>query len=56
MYDDIRDIKFSPDGKSYAFTAKKGEKWVLVKDGKEISEYYADLSYVDVIFLKYSPD
>jgi len=49
-YDLIKDFTYSPNGKSYAFMAKKNGKEILVKDGKEITKY--DF----VWYLKYSPD
>lgn len=37
-YDSIEKILFSPDGERYAYKAKKGEKNVVVLDGKEIDD------------------
>jgi len=31
-YDRIDNFEYSPDGKSLAFVAKKGDKWLVVKD------------------------
>jgi len=49
-YDDIRDFKYSPDWKSFAFKARKDWKWILVKDGVESKKYD------DIRDFKYSPD
>jgi hypothetical protein len=35
-YDDsVGDLTYSPDSKSFAFVAKKDEKYFIVKDGVE---------------------
>jgi len=50
MYDEIFDFKYSPDGKSLAFVAKKNGKYVVVKDGKESRKYdYMQFLYLDEI-------
>ena len=45
-----RDFVYSPDGKSFAFVAKRDWKWVVVKDWRESDKYD------NIWFLKYSPD
>jgi dipeptidyl aminopeptidase/acylaminoacyl peptidase len=36
QFDEILDPEFSPDGKRLAFGARRGERWILVIDGREV--------------------
>ena len=37
-YAQVDNIAFGPDGKHFAYNARKGDKWLLVLDGKEVLE------------------
>ncbi len=49
-YDDIDDLTYSPNWKSFIFRAEKNWKYILVKDWVEINKY--DKVYSPI----YSPD
>ncbi len=42
LYDDIKDVEFSPDGRRFVLKAQHGRGWVMVVDGAESEVYEPD--------------
>ncbi|WP_103072685.1 TolB-like translocation protein [Aquimarina sediminis] len=51
-YDDVRDLKFSKDGKEYAYVAKNDDEYFIIKNGKKIATH----SFIGFNSLRWSPD
>jgi hypothetical protein len=51
-YDDVRDLKFSEDGKEYAYVAKNDDEYFIIKNGKKIATH----SFIGFNSLRWSPD
>jgi hypothetical protein len=42
LYDEIKDVEFSPDGRRFVLKGQRGRGWVMVVDGVESELYEAD--------------
>jgi hypothetical protein len=38
-YDELRPLRFSPDGRHYAYAARRDTRWLIVLDGQELGAY-----------------
>jgi Tol biopolymer transport system component len=38
-YDELRPLRFSPDGRHYAYAARRDSQWLIVLDGQELGAY-----------------
>jgi Tol biopolymer transport system component len=38
-YDELRPLRFSPDGRHYAYAARRDSRWLIVLDGQELGAY-----------------
>lgn len=38
-YDELRPLRFSPDGRHYAYAARRDIRWLIVLDGQELGAY-----------------
>lgn len=52
FYNDIRDFKFSEDGKHYAYVAKGDGEYFIIKNGKKIARH----SFIGFNSLRWSPN